>query len=48
VLDEMNQLDGDMANAKQEADKARDLINNVIPDEARRAGIPPGWLREVE
>jgi hypothetical protein len=48
VLDEMNQLDGDMAGAKEEADKARDLIDNVIPDEARRAGIPPGWLREVE
>ncbi len=48
VLDEMNQLDTDMAAAKQDADKARDLIDNVIPDEARRAGIPPGWLREVE
>jgi len=48
VLDEMNQLDVDMANAKAEIDKAKDQINNVIPDEARRAGIPPGWLREVE
>ncbi len=48
VLDEMKQLDADMANAKAEIDNARDMINNVIPDEARRAGIPPGWLREVE
>jgi len=48
VLDEMKQLDASMASAKAEIDKARDQINNVIPDEARRAGIPPGWLREVE
>ncbi len=48
VLDEMKQLDADMANAKTEIDNARDMIDNVIPDEARRAGIPPGWLREVE
>ncbi len=48
VLDEMKRLDADMSSAKVEIDKARDQINNVIPDEARRAGIPPGWLREVE
>jgi hypothetical protein len=48
VLDRMKQLDGDMSRAKVEIDNARNQINNVIPDEARRAGIPPGWLREVE
>ncbi len=48
VLDEMKQLDNEMANAKSEIDSARDQIDNVIPDEARRAGVPPGWLREVE
>ena len=48
VLDQMKQLDVDMSQAKTEIDNARDQINNVIPDEARRAGIPPGWLREVE
>ena len=48
VLDEMNRLDGDISAAREEVDKARDMINNVIPDEARRAGVPPGWLREVE
>jgi len=48
VLDEISHLDDEMASAKGEVDKARDLINNVIPDEARKAGIPPGWLREVE
>ena len=48
VLDQINHLDVDMSHAKTEIDNARDQINNVIPDEARRAGIPPGWLREVE
>jgi hypothetical protein len=48
VLDQMKELDVDMSHAKAEIDNARDQINNVIPDEARRAGIPPGWLREVE
>ena len=48
VLDEMNRLDADMASVKAEIDQAKDQINNVIPDEARKAGIPPGWLREVE
>jgi hypothetical protein len=48
VLDQMKQLEVDMSHAKAEIDDARDQINNVIPDEARRAGIPPGWLREVE
>jgi hypothetical protein len=48
ALDEMKQLDVDLSHAKAEIDSARDQINNVIPDEARRAGIPPGWLREVE
>ncbi len=48
VLDEMKQLDNEMSSAKSEIDSARDQIDNVIPDEARRAGVPPGWLREVE
>ena len=48
VLDEVKRLDADLAGATVEVYKARDLVNNVIPDEARRAGIPPGWLREVE
>jgi hypothetical protein len=48
VLDQMKQLDADMSQAKAEIENARDQINTVIPDEARRAGVPPGWLREVE
>jgi len=46
ALDEMNRLDGELAKAKIDADKARNDIEVTIPDEARRAGIPPGWLRE--
>ena len=48
VMEEMKQLDADLAIARSEVDSARDLVNNVIPDQARRAGVPPGWLREVE
>ena len=46
MLDEMKELDGDLARARNEADKARNEVEVTIPDEARRAGIPPGWLRE--
>lgn len=28
------------------AEATRDL--EVVPEEARRAGVPPGWLRDVE
>jgi hypothetical protein len=33
--------------AEQEAETARVLLEK-FPESARRAGIPPGWLREVE
>ncbi|MHB8844814.1 MAG: DUF4124 domain-containing protein [Nitrospirota bacterium] len=48
ALDRVKKIEQDMVQAKQEADTARNEVENVIPDEARRAGIPPGWLREVE
>jgi hypothetical protein len=47
MLDEMNNLDGELARAGIDADKARNEVEVTIPDEARRAGIPPGWLRDV-
>ena len=47
MLDEMNELDGELARARIDADKARNEVDVTIPDEARRAGIPPGWLREA-
>jgi hypothetical protein len=47
-INEMNRLEGELARAKIDADKARNEVEVTIPDEARRAGIPPGWLREVQ
>jgi len=48
VLNEMNRLEGELVRAKLDADKARTEVEVTIPDEARRADIPPGWLREVQ
>jgi DNA repair exonuclease SbcCD ATPase subunit len=43
---EADRIEQEMKDAQQEIDKARKDIDVVIPDEARKAGIPPGWLRE--
>ncbi len=43
---EADRIAQDMKEVQQDIDEARDMIENVIPEEARRAGIPPGWLRE--
>ncbi len=43
---EAEQLDAEIAAAQKEADNARNEIEVVIPEEARKAGVPPGWLRE--
>jgi hypothetical protein len=48
VLDEVARIESDMASARRDAEKAREEINVTIPDQARKAGIPPGWLREVQ
>lgn len=48
VVNQMNQLTADMEKTRVEIDKLNNDINNVIPDEARRAGVPPGWIREVQ
>jgi hypothetical protein len=48
MLDEINELNGELAQARIDADKVRNEVEVIIPDEARRAGIPPGWLREVQ
>jgi chromosome segregation ATPase len=29
-----------------EIDTAKNMIDTVLPDEARKAGVPPGWLRQ--
>lgn len=37
----------ELEEAEREVEKARALLDK-FPESARRAGIPPGWLREVE
>ena len=48
MLDEMNRLEGELARARIDVDRARNEVDVVIPDEARKADVPPGWLREVQ
>jgi hypothetical protein len=48
VLDKLKQIENDMQRTGREIDDIKNEIHTVIPDEARRAGVPPGWLREVE
>jgi hypothetical protein len=40
------EIEGEMKTIQKEIDDDRNMIDVVIPDEARKAGIPPGWLRE--
>ena len=40
------QIEQQMKDVQREIDNARNMIENVIPEEARKAGVPPGWLRE--
>jgi septal ring factor EnvC (AmiA/AmiB activator) len=42
---ELSQTTAELLKVQQEIDKATDLIENVIPEEARKAGVPPGWAR---
>jgi len=43
---EIDQTDKDLQSARAELEEARTMVNKVLPDEARKAGVPPGWLRE--
>ena len=43
---EADRLERDMQGVQKELDEARRERDEVIPDEARKAGVPPGWLRE--
>lgn len=40
------QLDESMKEVRKEIDEARHELDEAIPEEARKAGVPPGWLRE--
>jgi len=48
VMDEIKRVDGERTAAAAEVTSLQNQINVVIPEEARKAGIPPGWLREVQ
>jgi len=43
---EADKIEQEMQNLQKEIGEARRDVNVVIPEEARKAGIPPGWLRE--
>jgi len=43
---EADRIAQDMEEVQRDIDEAKDMVENVIPEEARRAGVPPGWLRE--
>jgi hypothetical protein len=43
---EIDQLDQEMQRVQREIDEARNEVAVVIPEAARKAGVPPGWLRE--
>lgn len=40
------QIEQKMKDLQREIDNARDMVEVTIPEEARKAGVPPGWLRE--
>ena len=40
------QIVGEMKDVQSQIDEARRMLEEVIPEEARKAGVPPGWLRE--
>ncbi len=48
VLNRISVLEVEMVQVRRRIDDERNQVEVVIPDEARKAGIPPGWLREVE
>ncbi len=42
---ETNELMQEIEKYKQEIREAQEMLETVLPDEARKAGAPPGWLR---
>ncbi len=40
------QIEQQMREVQKQIDEARNMLDVVIPEEARKAGVPPGWLRE--
>ncbi len=44
--EEAERITKEMQQVQREIDNARNQVEVVIPDEARKAGAEPGWLRE--
>jgi type IV secretory pathway VirB10-like protein len=44
--EEAARIEQEMNQVQTEIDNARRQIEVELPDEARKAGVPPGWLRE--
>jgi peptidoglycan hydrolase CwlO-like protein len=42
----VGKVEEEMKAVQKQIDEARNMINVVIPEEARKADVPPGWLRE--
>ncbi len=40
------QVAQEMKEVQKQIDEARNMLDVVIPEDARKAGVPPGWLRE--
>jgi len=43
---ESERIEQEMKRMKPDLDSAREQVEVVIPEDARKAGVPPGWLRE--
>lgn len=43
---EIERLENELKQVQLEIDAAKQELEVTIPDEARKAGIPPGWLRD--
>ena len=41
-----DQIEQQMKEVQKQIDEARNMLDVVIPEEARKAGVPPGWLRD--
>lgn len=44
--EKVRKVEEEMKAVQKQIDEARNMINVVIPEDARKAGVPPGWLRE--
>lgn len=42
----LEEINAQIVKAKRDLDDAEQAVEVSIPEEARKAGIPPGWLRE--